>query len=97
MKRNIFLRARSLCVSIAGEQPSPTTLRLPVKFPTVSDTKHLRLEPANRQPKPFFRQWLDTWRSRNEGVQTVTWRLISRKSAPPSGERNQRGNHGQSK
>jgi CheY-like chemotaxis protein len=22
----------------------------------------------NRQPKPFFSRWLDTWRSRNEGV-----------------------------
>jgi len=22
----------------------------------------------NNQPKPFFRRWMDTWRSRNEGV-----------------------------
>ena len=23
----------------------------------------------NRRPRPFFSRWLDTWRSRNEGVQ----------------------------
>jgi hypothetical protein len=22
----------------------------------------------NNQPKPFFRDWIDTWRSRNEGA-----------------------------
>jgi hypothetical protein len=27
-----------------------------------------RLEPANSQPNNFFRQWLCTWKSRNEGV-----------------------------
>jgi len=31
-----------------------------------SKTKNSGLEPAPRQPKPLFCQWLDTWRSRNE-------------------------------
>jgi hypothetical protein len=33
-----------------------------------SETNRPRLEPANSQPKPFFSQWLYTWRGRNEGV-----------------------------
>jgi hypothetical protein len=33
-----------------------------------SETKLPRLEPANSQPKPFFNQWLHTWRGRNKGV-----------------------------
>jgi hypothetical protein len=97
MKSNMFLRARSLCASIAGAQPSPVTLRFPSKFPRVSsEIRNPRPEPANR-PKPFFRQWLDSWKSRNAGVPAVNWTLITTKSAPPSSERNQRGNHGQSK
>ena len=94
MKGNMFLRARSLCASITGARRSPVTLPLPPKFPSMSETRHSRTEPANRPPKPFFRQWLDTWRNRNEGVHAVNWTLITTKPAPPSGERNPRGNHG---
>ena len=32
------------------------------------ETKGPRPESADSQPKPFFSQWLYTWRSRNEGV-----------------------------
>jgi len=98
MKSNVFLRAQSLCSSIAGAQLSSVTLPPPSKFPSMSsETRDPRPEPPNRRPKPFFRQWLDTWRSRNVRVQPVTWTLTSTKSAPPSSERNQRGNHGQNK
>jgi hypothetical protein len=31
-----------------------------------SQTKPCRPEPALREPKPLFNQWLDTWKSRNE-------------------------------
>ncbi len=33
-----------------------------------SETKPSRPQPTSSQPKPFFSQWLYTWRSRNEGV-----------------------------
>jgi hypothetical protein len=70
MKPNVLLRARSLCASIARLQPSPVTPHSRLKFPSSlsAETKRSRPEPANRQPKPFFRQWLDIWRSRNAGV-----------------------------
>jgi hypothetical protein len=37
-----------------------------------SGTKRSRPEPTDSQPKPFFSQWLDTWRSRNEGARQRT-------------------------
>jgi hypothetical protein len=33
-----------------------------------SETKRSRPEPTKSQPKPFFSQWLNTWKSRGEGV-----------------------------
>ena len=98
MKRNVLLRARSLCASIPRARSSPVTPQSRLKFLSSlsAGTKSSRPEAANRQPKPFFRQWLDTWRSRNTG-QGVNWTLITTKPAPPSGERNQRGNDGQTR
>jgi hypothetical protein len=98
MKRNVLLRARSLCATIARVQPSPANSHSPTKFSSSvsSEPKRSRPEPANRHRQPFFRQWLDIWRSRNIG-QAVNWTLITTKPAPPSGERNQRGNHGQTR
>jgi hypothetical protein len=70
MKRNVLLRARSLGATIARVQPSPVNSHSPTKFSSSvsSETEPSRPEPANRQPKPFFRQWLDIWQSRNAGV-----------------------------
>ena len=33
-----------------------------------SETKRYQPEPTNGQLKPFFSQWLNTWKSRSEGV-----------------------------
>jgi len=70
MKRNVLLRARSLCATIAHVQLLSLNSHSPAKFSSSvsSEPKRSRPEPADRQPKPFFRQWLDIWRSRNAGV-----------------------------
>jgi hypothetical protein len=98
MKRNVLLRARSLCATIARVQPSPVAPHSPTKFSSgvSSEPKPSRPEPANRHRQPFFRQWLDIWRSRNIG-QAVNWTLITTRPAPPLCERDQRGHDGQTR
>jgi hypothetical protein len=60
---------RSLYAAIGREQASRDALRRPSEFPTLSpEAKRSSPEPANTPPKPFFSQWFDTWRNRNEGV-----------------------------
>lgn len=97
MKSNVFLRARSLCAGFPGAQLSLVTRRSPAKFPAASsETGNPRPEPVHRQSKPFFRQWLDSWRSRNTAVPPVSWTLITTKSTPTSSRSNPGGNHEQS-
>ena len=96
MKSNVLLRARSLCASFPGAQLSLVTLRSPAKFPTASSETRNPPEPVHRQPKSFFRQWLDSWRSRNAVVPAGNWTLITTKSTPTSSRRNPGGNHEQS-
>jgi hypothetical protein len=61
---------RSLYIAIGREQTSRDAPRNPAKsLPAISpQARPSPLEPASRPPKPFFSQWFDTWRTRNEGA-----------------------------
>ena len=61
---------RSLYAAVGYEQASHHALRSPSDSrPALSpESRPSPLAPANRPPKPFFSQWFDTWRTRNEGV-----------------------------
>ncbi len=38
----------------------------PGELSSLSEPNQFRQEPANRRSKPFFNQWLDAWRGRNQ-------------------------------
>jgi hypothetical protein len=60
---------RSLYAAIGHEQASRDALHKPSDSPSLSSkAKRPSPEPATAHPKPFFSQWFDTWRNRNEGV-----------------------------
>jgi hypothetical protein len=61
---------RSLYAAIGREPASHNALRSPSEsLPRSSpEARPSPPDPATRHPKPFFSQWFDTWRTRNEGV-----------------------------
>ena len=61
---------RSLYAAIGREQaPHGAPRSASASLPGASSTaKRSQREPATSQPKPFFSQWFDTWRNRNEGA-----------------------------
>jgi hypothetical protein len=63
-------RPRSLGASIVRVPSFPATRRAPsTSLPNSSaEAEHSRPDSGNRQLKPFFIRWLDTWRSQNRGV-----------------------------
>ena len=60
---------RSLYAAIGREQAWRVALRSPSESPSMSSkAEGSAPEPATTHSKPFFSQWFDTWRNRNEGV-----------------------------